>query len=294
MKIAVQLFGHMRTFKKCYRALQKHLLSKYDCDVFIHTWDVYNHNTKTWHTNFKNVNKKVDQNKIMKIYGIGPEQIKIEHQRTYSKDKFISRGREWALQGLMSMYRSVKAGNALREKYQKKHKVKYDLVVCIRPDILLFEDLNLDKYIDDKLNTDGKNVYFTGHSVDRDMYGMNYFETVDLLFFGKPDAMTKFCSDLKPTAQNGDVIDYFPDGFLIDNIVRAGLNPVFVGSYQYGKMFKIKRYPQIKLNRSNIFTLHIRKHGFYLHLLRVLPPIVKFNTNLFGWFDLVVSVGKYD
>jgi len=294
MKVAVQLFGHMRTYRKCHKALRKHLLSKYDCDIFIHTWDMYNHNTKTWHTNFRNVNKKVNQEKIMKLFGIGPEQIKIEHQEIYSTDKFVSRGREWALQGSISLYRSVKSVNELREKYQKKHNVKYDMIICIRPDILLFEDLNLDKYVNDNLNIGEKNIYFSGHMADRDMYGMNYIETVDLLFFGKPETMSAFCSDLKVPVKAGDVINYFPDGFLVDNILRAKLNPVFIGSYQYGKALKIKRYPQIKLNRSNIFSFHIRKHGIYLYLLRVLPPIININTNLFGWFSVVISIGKTD
>ena len=38
LKIAVQLFGHFRTFEKCAQALKENLLDRYDCDVFIHTW----------------------------------------------------------------------------------------------------------------------------------------------------------------------------------------------------------------------------------------------------------------
>ena len=293
-KVAICFFGHLRTFEKCLPNIYKHLISMYDCDIFMHTWDVYNHNTKTWHTNFKNSNKKVNQDKIIKVFGITPEQIQIEHQEIYSTGKFISRGREWALQSPMSMYHSIKNVNELREKYQRKHHIKYDIIVFIRPDILLFKDLNLDKYINDELNTNEKNVYFSGHGVDRDMYGMNYIETADLLFFGKPKTMSAFCSDIKVPVKDGDVIDYYPDGFLIDNILHAKLKPVFIGSYQYGKALKIKRYPQIKLNRSNIFSFHIRKHGVYLYLLRVLPPVININTNLFGWFDVVISVGKTD
>lgn len=33
-KVAVQLFGHLRTYKECYQSLKEHLLDKYDCDVF--------------------------------------------------------------------------------------------------------------------------------------------------------------------------------------------------------------------------------------------------------------------
>ena len=138
-KIAVQFFGHLRTFEKCLPYLKKHLLNNYDCDIFMHTWDTYNHNSKTWHTNFKNSNKKVNQEEIIKKLNIKPEQIKIEHQDLYTKDEIIVRGYKFAVQGLMSVYHSIKTVNKLREDYQKKHKIKYDMVVCIRPDVLLLD-----------------------------------------------------------------------------------------------------------------------------------------------------------
>ena len=37
MKIAVQVFGHMRTFQKCAPILNNKFLDKYNFDVFIHT-----------------------------------------------------------------------------------------------------------------------------------------------------------------------------------------------------------------------------------------------------------------
>lgn len=293
-RIAVQFFGHLRTFNKCLPYLRKHLLNNYDCDIFMHTWDKYNHNTQTWHTNFKNVNKNVDKDEIIKQLKIKPEQIKTETQGIYSTDKYIARGREWGLQGLISMYRSMKAVNDLRENYQKKHNIKYDFVVCIRPDILLKEDLNLEEFINDEQNVNGNNFYIPGRVPNRNIYGFNCMEVVDLLFFAKPEAMTKFCSGLTPPIKKGDKVDYAPDGFLVDNINRAKLNPVFVASYQYDKSFKIKRYPQIILNRSNIISFHLRKYGIYLHILRVLPPIMNFDFNIFNWFHLVFSVGKFD
>lgn len=293
-RIAIQFFGHLRTFEKCLPALKKHLLDRYDCDIFMHTWDMWNHNTMTWHTNFKNASKKVDKLEIMKKLNINPDQIQIEHQETYSTGKFIARDREWSLQGTYSMYHSVRAVNKLREDYQKKHKIKYDLVVCIRPDILLMEDLKLDAYINDKYNQDENNIYLSGRVPNRNIYDFNCMEVIDLLFFAKPKAMTKFGSDLTEPAKDGDVFYYAPDGLIVDNAVRAGLKPVFVGSYQYGKMFKIKRYPQIQFNRSNIISFHLRKHGIYLHLLRMLPPIININLNVFNLFALCFSIGKFD
>ena len=293
-KIAVQFFGHLRTFNKCLPYLKKYLLNRYDCDVFMHTWDMYNHNTKTWHTNFKNANKSVDKDKIMKKFGMNQEQIKIEHQEIYSTGTYTARGREWSLQGIMSMYRSIKSVTKLRENYQKKHNIKYDFVVCIRPDILLSKNLNLEEFINDEQNKKGDNFYFPGRVPNRNLYDFDCMEVVDLLFFAKPDTMSKFCSSLKPLVKNGDVIYCAPDGLLVDNINCAKLKPVFVANYKYGESFKIKRYPQIILNRSNIISFHFRKNGIYLHLLRILPPIFKTNNCIFGVFNIAFSIGKID
>ena len=49
MKIAVQFFGHLRTFMDCYNSINENLLNRYDADVFFYTWDRLDHNTKTWH-----------------------------------------------------------------------------------------------------------------------------------------------------------------------------------------------------------------------------------------------------
>lgn len=44
MKIAVCISGQPRSYQKGYEYLKKNLLDKYDCDIFIHTWEnkVYN------------------------------------------------------------------------------------------------------------------------------------------------------------------------------------------------------------------------------------------------------------
>ena len=81
MKIAVQIFGHLRTFKECFPFLKKNLLDKYDCDVFMHTWDTIDHSTKTWHNNFMpNTNDNVELIKedLISLYKI--KKLKIEHQ----------------------------------------------------------------------------------------------------------------------------------------------------------------------------------------------------------------------
>jgi len=81
LKIAVQFFGHMRTFEKCAPSLKKYFLRYYDCDVFIHTWSTLDHDTKTWHKHKKSghsIDQSQFENKIQSLYS--PKKIKIEDQ----------------------------------------------------------------------------------------------------------------------------------------------------------------------------------------------------------------------
>ena len=225
-RIAIQFFGHLRTFKRCFPALKRHLLNCYDCDIFMHTWDVYNHNTQTWHKHTRGVNKTVNKDKIIKYLGIKDEQIIVEHQEFVDGGKFKARGGEFSLQGLKSVYRSIASVNALRENYQKKYGVKYDCVVCIRPDIKLLKKLDLNKYI--SLPDYNNSIYFGG-STSCDVKQLDDIGACDLLFFGDEKSMSKLCGNLKPLVKDGDTINHFIEGLLIDNITLNKLQGVFAG-----------------------------------------------------------------
>lgn len=285
-RIAIQFFGHLRTFEKCLPALKKHLLNRYDCDIFMHTWDTYNHNTKTWHNNFRGATKSVSKDKIKKLLKITDEQIVIEHQKNIDSGKFMANGVEFSLHGLKSVQHSIKTVNELREKYQKKHKIKYDCVVCIRPDILLMSPLNLDKYISAK---DYKNNIYYGGAVSHDIKSLNGVGGCDLLFFGCPENMSKLCINLKTLVKNGSNIDYVPEGQLIDNIYKSGLVGVFLGSYYCNKQFEILRPKQIKF--SSFISMPIDKYGVHLKILHVLPNIFSAKIKIFS-YEIGVSLGE--
>ena len=70
LKIAIQFFGHLRTFEKCAPSVKKHLLTKFDCDVFMHTWSETEHSTQTWHNSKSKVNNVNEAilNKIEEVY----------------------------------------------------------------------------------------------------------------------------------------------------------------------------------------------------------------------------------
>ena len=128
LKIAVQVFGHMRTFEKCAPSLKKYFLRYYDCDVFIHTWSTLDHDTQTWHkrkTSGQSIDQPQFEKKIQTIYS--PKKIKIEHQVPEDLGTYeASSTRTLSIYGIKSMFYSMEQANKLRESYECQSKTEYD------------------------------------------------------------------------------------------------------------------------------------------------------------------------
>ena len=128
MKIAVQFFGHLRTYEKCADSVRKHLLSLYDCDVFMHTWSETEHKTKTWH-NHTAKSLVVDAERIEKLKALyNLKDIIVEKQEPAEDDTLIpcqhNQGKsQISKAGIGFMLYSKHKVNELRKKYQKEHNV---------------------------------------------------------------------------------------------------------------------------------------------------------------------------
>lgn len=137
LKIAVLFYGHLRTFEKCAKSVRKNLLDLYDCDVFMHTWSTFDHDTKTWHK-FKNSNAKrlivPKIEKIKKIYT--PKNLKIEEQNYEDIGLITFNDVPISLFGLQkkahSMVEAIRMVDA-----------KYDFILICRPDIILYRPFDL-------------------------------------------------------------------------------------------------------------------------------------------------------
>ena len=164
MKIAVQMFGHLRTYKKCASMLKKHLLDNYDCDVFMHTWDSVDHMTQTWHNYRISPDKKLTpselEKEVRKSYSI--TDMKMEKQIVKDLGTINAIGKDISLFGMKSMLHGISEATRLREKFQKQHKIKYDFVLTIRPDILLKESFEIKKFLERLTEQEIKKGYFIG------------------------------------------------------------------------------------------------------------------------------------
>jgi len=158
MKIAVCISGQPRNYKKGYHELKKWFLDKYDCDVYIHTWEETEPIIGSTHPFAISKNyqfTKEDYSKILELYK--PKdyefQLPIPFDGTGVKGEVLG----YKLNDLLSAGYSRQACYNLVEDSE----IKYDLVIRTRfdlqftdyisPECLLLKDLSL---LDpNKLNT---------------------------------------------------------------------------------------------------------------------------------------------
>jgi len=149
MKIAVLMYGHMRTFKSCFNNLDKYLLSRIDADLFIHSWNTIESITPSWHTSHIRHNRSVNENEIDLLYG--PRCIRIDRQPCAPKN--INKVVDGVnLFGFRCMYYSLYAANKLRKKYEAEKGIKYDVVIKMRPDIYLKTNFPTDLFYSCMIN----------------------------------------------------------------------------------------------------------------------------------------------
>lgn len=148
-------------FYKCKRSINKFIINpnihNYEFDFFCHTWNY-------------DLEKE-----LVEIYS--PKAIQVEDNTNYKSEilkkanksedslhRFPGEKRE-RLKGLrfsqVSHALSLKKSIDLKENYERKHKIEYDLVLIYRYDILLWKSMNLDEY-----NINDENIYVNAHGID--------------------------------------------------------------------------------------------------------------------------------
>ena len=293
MKIAIQLFGHLRTYKKCYPALKKHLLDRYDCDIFMHTWDTIDHSTKTWHKNrSKNPLKKIDENTLKNLYH--PKALKIEKQIPKDLGVLTANNRKISIFGIHSMFYSMKSVNDLRQKYEQDNAFKYDFVVFIRPDILLLEDFEIEKFIKNYTQKELTSCVFHTGRLKTANFDFEWIVGEDVFFFLKPQIADLLFSNLNNLCsyfKSQSIIPYGPEYFLIQEEEKRHLKPILL-KYFWGQHFEVLRPFTWKNFRRQLISIRTRERKLKISLLSFLNySLLKGEFVLFG-FGFCFSIGK--
>ena len=213
MRIAVLLYGHLRDFENCADSLYENLLRHQECDVFIHTWDEKDHNSKCWHEQRVEASK-VDEQVVDLIKSkYNPKGLVIEHQEKYAQEKMLHLaylpGIEMSSAIPHFMFYSMNKANQLRKEYEKAEGVSYDYVFVTRPDIRLKKIFDLNYYLNEivVLGLDMKACRFYGPFEKMSIGGVSISRSNDLLFFAKPSVIDKYI-EINQVVTDEDVQKY--------------------------------------------------------------------------------------
>jgi len=269
LKLAVHLYGHLRTYNECFPALKKLLLDKYQCDVFIHTWDTLDHSTKAWHQ----LNEGRDtvylcpekiKEEITRTYN--PKRLKIETQKPVDMGLFKTNyGQEYSLFGIHSMLHGMEEVNKLRFEYENTNKINYDYVIFTRPDILLKQNFDIKNFTKSFSSEESSDcifvcgvVYGENNSI---LHDLRLIGGKDLLFFGSSSSINdlfKNVNRVKDHLQETMVakkITTITEYFFYKLLLYSGKN-IITCNFLLGSDYTIRRlYSEDKLTVDDIFTL---------------------------------------
>jgi len=300
-KIAVQFYGHLRTFEKCADSIKKHLITKYDCDVFMHTWSYTEHSTPTWH-NAKSKIKSVNELMLKKIDSIyKPKMTLVEKQILPEDDTLLSciystKANPISSNGMRFMLKSQIKVNELRKQYAKKHNIHYDMVVMIRPDINMYSDINIVNLIKQSYAViDYPARFCGGHALKKSMSCSFTTDMLsDVLYLAKPEDMDLIVDAFKSIKFEKFKENLWTPENLISNILFKKCIATLPLFFFYKRDFEIIRgsYSN-KDKRRRIISFKLSPQLLKLHLFSFINRnLISCNFCIFNFFNIDFSIGK--
>lgn len=300
-KIAIQFFGHLRTFEKCATSIKKHLLDKYDCDVFMHTWSETEHSTQTWHNNKAKITS-VNEDMIKKIEAVYQTKMTLVEKQILSQNDtlisplYTSGGKTISAAGMNFMLQSQIKSNELRKQYAKKNNITYDLVVMIRPDIFLYSDLELESIIKQSQTTiDYPARFCVSNALKKNA---NFAAVTDLmsdiLFVATPSDMDLIVQTFKQIRfEKYKSKMWTPESLTANILFNKGIASLAMFFF-FNRDFEILRGSYYgKEKRRRVISFKISGRILKLNLFSFMKKnIISLNFSIFNLFNIDFSIGK--
>ncbi len=234
MKVAVCLFGHLRTYKKCYKSIIKNIIHPNNADVFMHTWDTLESETATWH-NKKTKNRPIspqEQHTIQRIYttqGFVCEK-QIQPKTTPVPDDCPNLNAGGFIAG-KNICKSMRTSVQLAQAHNT-----YDIIILVRNDL----------YIKNKLIVDITKKHllmFCGRHETGDKNHYLGYHCIDLLLYTSPAMLNKFLSYFPEDKNDIQHLTNGPSSWYIymDKVINSV--PVPNTDFNYIHDYYIKRKP---------------------------------------------------
>lgn len=237
MKVAIQLFGHLRSYEQVLPYLKAHLTTHYDCDIFIHTWSEEEHSDPSWHKNpnCEQPTKITNEAKLREIYA--PAGLEIEDNCIIEYSGFFNENNNIALRGMKAMAHSQSRVNRLRKEYAQDNNIEYDLVVVLRPDVMPLVRLDLSQlsnefsyYANSTIHfSSGAHQHSQGHKkittpLASDLFYIAKPETLDRFFELKENNFERFYVEFSAVNEGGISA---PEASFLEALVQSGAVPRF-------------------------------------------------------------------
>ena len=211
-KIAVCLSGHLRDGDKTsYPKLKEFILDKYDCDIFVSSWDInaFDGDNFNFSPTYSIKQPETDVTaRILATYN--PRKYNIESgkpewlsslEKTWNSLRLGEGHHPYPhVSPMLAMFKKIENANDLRCEYQQETNTVYDLVVRFRFDAAPeYDFIEKNKH----LWENDKTVLFGSSG----SFGFN-----DILFFGDPDIMTLASRCFSKTPVREDNVKDFRNG----------------------------------------------------------------------------------
>ena len=245
-KMAVVMFGHLRSFEHTYARFKKLILDVYNPDVFMHTWDVTEAAVVT-NTNSKivpNSGKRTDRQLIQQMYQpkrlvidtqLMDDSAHIEHHvkagdvhMRVDKEYVFTSDLVYRPYGYCQFALTLKLADDLRQAYEQETQTQYDLVLAIRPDIFL-RSFPIDlKHVELDPRSSYHMVSFFERASPLRLYEEDvasnhaYYNVLDVLFFSHAAVMsrvTRLADHIRPE----EIFPFSPDWVLPEHIIEQGM-----------------------------------------------------------------------
>lgn len=237
MKLALCFSGQARTFKRCFENLRKNILSKYECDIFIHTWlyDGYNPGVPGyWCKEYKpeqyDLGLKEDRiinGDIFKMYQ--PKKIIIESpDRNFFEKQIKNNGFDQGFFNSLMMYYGIYKSNELKKEYEQERGFKYDCVLRCRFDTQFEQFHIMKKHLKNNTiilppNENVGQTFYDSMKISLRKEGISFMNN-DQFAYGSSEAMDFYSKSYNEYFDETKNYPNHPEGLLSHHLFRENKN----------------------------------------------------------------------
>lgn len=149
LRVAILMIGNMRSFNITYTNLESSILKKYDCDIYVTTYDK--------RFNFKSQSNQQEEQmteaKVRDIYGARTKSVTIVNQDAFIEPYWRIPGKFYACNDALDRLFTIQklamlAYDVFRGECTRNNRI-YDIIIKMRPDILMRDQIILNFSMND-------------------------------------------------------------------------------------------------------------------------------------------------